>query len=270
MNRKVLVIAAALAAASAHMSAHAGSLTFANLTHGAVITDDNDPAVPRYSGFDPTDFGVTKITATNVGGGPNIGVAFDTNKSSTRDPDLQFDPQNGWSGGNIAGTDLGFIAILQENSYYCGDGVCNKPDDEGSRPAGSLIFEFEDDLTEIGFDLIDVEGPNEYGNDSGYVAVFYDGSTELASVGFGEFIDDGSAFFQGYDFQYGNNYANRVDPITAAQLGISSFDKVEFNFGGSMGIDNLVWETVTVSAPEPGTLALLVAGLAFAGYRRRA
>src|SRR5512145_1145940 len=55
-------------------------------------------------------------------------VAFDTGVTGSLDPDLQFDPATGFATGNIAGTDLGNILVLQANSQ-CTATHCSSPED---------------------------------------------------------------------------------------------------------------------------------------------
>jgi len=219
--------------------------------------------------------GVT-ISGVNRGGGPDLVVAFDTSKTGTRDRDLE-DP---FTGGNIpSNTFLGNVLIIQENNWGSSDGVVNYPDDEGTRPAGSIFFDFDDPITEISFDLLDVEGPDEFGDSAGYVASFFDGSgVELARVGFGEFITSSSLFYDS-TVEYGNNSANRIQPITAANLSeltgdvIENFSRVEINFGGSAAIDNLVYTSfISPNQVIPEASSVLIwalLGLTVGGCKRR-
>ncbi len=77
-----------------------------------------------------------------------------------------------------------------------------------------------------------------------FVATFFMGGTELARVGFDQFINENSMFYDP-TVEYGNNKANRITPITVDALSsftgtsITAFDKVEFNLGGSSAIDNI-------------------------------
>ena len=81
-------------------------------------------------------------------------------------------------------------------------------------------------------------------------------------MGFGSFAGVNGVVF-------GNNSANRIDPIIIADLmgpvTGSSASFVELNLRGSGGIDNIVYTEV----PEPGTLALFTIGLAGLGFMRR-
>ena len=211
-----------------------------DLVHGSIVTD-------QYAGLN------ISILATNVGGGPGLAVAFDSNASDTRDPDLEFG--NGWSGGNLApDTRLGNMLIIQENNIGCGDGVCNEPDDEGGRPAGSLVFQFDVSVLSFGFDLVDVEDTN---SENGSIT-FYDGFETLTI--------DMSTFLAGYEL--GDNSANQVAPFVVAELaGIDEIDRVDINLGGSGAVDNVTFLPI----PEPSTALLLGAALLAlgAGVRSR-
>ena len=113
------------------------------------------------------------IWADNIGGGPDLAVIFDSRKRGTADRDLEGPRIDGrgrirgsWSKGNLGRRSiLGNLLIIQEHGKDNGRGmISTRPDDEGSRPAGSLFFQFDKPVNSFGFDLIDVEGPEEYGN----------------------------------------------------------------------------------------------------------
>lgn len=237
------------------LHSNAQIITFNELVHGKIVDDDY-----------LLTHGLS-ISANNIGGGPDIAAIFDSTKTGTRDSDLE-DP---WAKGNLApGTSLGNLLIIAENAHDPEeDGILNLPDDEGSRPAGSLIFDFLRPISEFGFDLVDVEGPAEIGQDSGYVATFFANNTELARVGFGDLIDSSSPFYDP-SIVFGNNSANRIMPIEAANLGIGAFNRVEINFGGSAAIDNITWEEFEVPPPNtevplPASWLLWLLGLGI-GY----
>ena len=162
-------------------------------------------------------------------------------------------------GGNLAGnTNLGNALILQENNYGVGDGVADRPDDEGNRPAGWIRFSFDEVKTGIGFDILDLESATA---EATTLKLYLDGSL-VASVDFMDFIDAGSDLYDP-SVSYGNNSANRIGMISADDLGIDGFDTAKFKLGGSMAIDTI--RTV----PAPGTFALLGLGGACVARRRR-
>ena len=174
------------------------------------------------------------------------------------------------------GVDNNDDGVIDGNNNNQNDNV--GPDDEGRRPAGSIIFDFENPITEIGFDLLDIEGPDEFANDSGYVAAFFQNGAEVARVGFDEFVTaNGNPFFDG-SVEFGNNSANRIDPITVVDLSqiagntITDFDRVEINLGGSGAVDNLVYKSYTQQQSIPEATSLLVwglLGLTVGGYKQR-
>ena len=195
--------------------------------------------------------------------GPVALTLYDTDREGEPDPDLQ----NPFDVGNLAPTGPGGnILIIPENATDGNnDGLIDRPDDEAHRPAGDMRFEFSTPVTSFGFDLMDVEGPEEYGNNGGYFASFYrDGDLERR-IGFSEFVTPGSAFYDP-TVQFGNNSANRIQPITAQRLGMPHFDLVVISFGGSGGTDNILFTPV----PEPSTLALLGLAVPALLMRRRA
>ncbi len=256
------------------------ALLFSVSTH-AFLVDFNDPGIVHGTVIN-SQFGGLTISANNPNrSGTDYAVAYDTTpglgngKTTNRDSDLTGPSWGNSNLGDVSNLNLGNLLILQENtstqSAGCSTGVCSFPDDEGIRPAGSLYFDFDTAITSFGFDLIDVEGPNEFGNDSGYAAVFLDeNGNELDRVGFGELIARDGAVF-------GDNSVNRISEINfVSDLGLSETDmvtRVEINFGGSAGIDNIIYTTDTPDPPqavaEPTSLLLLAIGLTGLGLRRR-
>lgn len=226
---------------------------FAGAPAAAVTLTFDDIGLVHGSVVDTQYAGVT-ISAINTGGGPNLAVAFDTDLTGTRDDDLEFG--TGWAAGNLApDTKLGKLIIIQENTIGCSDGVCDAPDDEGSRPAGTLIFDFDVAVTSFGFDLVDVES---LASENGSLTL-YDGATSVDIPM--------SSLLAGLSL--GNNSANRIDALLVPTLNgfgpLAQITKAELNLAGSAGIDNVTFTPV----PEPSTAALLALGAAVLGARAR-
>jgi hypothetical protein len=217
------------------ISAPASALTinFEEFSHGQIIRDSQG----------------VEIRTTNLGGGPDMGVSFDTNVLGTADPDLQFHSsgihggENGWKGGNIAlDTDLGQIMIIQENRKGCGESFCLDPDDERSRPGGTIEFDYSavGPFTDFQMDVIDIgisplRAPSSVD--------FFMGAVLIQQVGFADFVKP--------DVIFGDNSANHLDIVSGIR-----FDRVVVRLGGSGGIDNVTANAV----PEPSAALLFLVG----------
>ena len=190
------------------------------------------------------------ISVQRTSPGPAVATLYDTNRTGEPDPDLQVP----FDRGNIAPSGPGGnVLIIPENATDVnGDGLIDRPNDEGDRPAGQFTFTFTTPITQFGFDLVDVEGPAEYDDDSGFFASFFVAGKLEARVSFGSFVDPTSPYYDA-SVRYGDNSANRISPISARDVGMPLFDQVVLNFGGSGGTDNIFFTPV----PEPATLALL-------------
>lgn len=237
------LVAAAVALSG---SAQALQIDFESLAHGEVVTTLGD----------------VTITANNPNRSFDIAAAFDSNESNTRDPDLEANNSGGpvWSGGNLANTALGTLIILQENSNGCSTGICTHPDDEGRRPAGSITFALTTPVVDFGFDLVDLEGAVVEAT----TVTLFDG-VNSAVIAVADFVDSNSAVYDP-SISLGNNTANRFQAISAAAVGLSQIDRIQFDLGGSTAIDNLNGTNV----PEPGSAILIGLGLAGLGMRRKA
>lgn len=215
--------------------ASALTIDFEEFSHGQIVTASN---------------GVT-ISTVNLGGGPDLGVAFDTNRTGTADDDLQYNSpdisggENGWRSGNLApNTDMGNIMIIQEHANSCNAFGCSNPDDEGSRPAGSITFDYSalGTYDRFAMDLVDVEESRSA--EPGSID-FYLRGVRVEEVMFSDFGAPAVS--------YGNNSANRLFVLDGL-----SFDTVIVNLGGSGGIDNI---TATNAVPEPTAAMLFVTGM---------
>ena len=235
------------------------ALTAANLvaaTAGATVISFDDVGLVHGS-LVSDQYPDLAISATNFTRGFHLAAAFDSNASGTRDSDLEAADGGPpyWSGGNIPDQDLGLMLIIQENDEGClADSICDNPDDEGRRAAGTITIEFTRfSVLEFGFDVVDVES---FTAENGSVTL-HDGASS-ATIGFASLLSAP---------QMGDNTANRIAPLLAAQIdGIEDIDKVVIELGGSGAIDNLTFSHV----PEPSTLLLSALGLAGLGAARRA
>ncbi len=230
----------------------------ADIVHGQRI-DGEYGSGSRFSGdfagAPPIHF---SVEARNLSSGPDYAVAFDTRRSPTRDSDLEapFSPGPGVGGPANPGN----ILIIQENSYGCSDGVCNYPDDEGSRPAGSFTFTFSEAVIIESIDFFDIETSGEPGSIDFYA--------ELLP---GTFVSTGDEIIP----TTGNHKWTQsvYDPTTS--YNVVGVTRIVFNMGGSGGIDNLKFSRFQGgpgpqgSVPEPGTMATFGVGLAALAWVRR-
>ena len=232
-------------------------ITFSG-AHGDVFYSDLDGDGTPDAGFDGTGLlpGVT-VTVDNPNRSFDLGVIFDTTYGgSTTDDDLLGPAWTG--GGNLAASSptIGGIAIIQENTtgFLPGSNTSvSDPDDEGSRPAGTILFAFDTPIHSFGFDIVDVEGEVE-----AFSAIHLLSGGGMTTVPFSSFLTRDATV------SFGNNSLNRIVPLTAAELGTGPWDSVAIQVGGSAGLDNVTFERV----PEPSTLLLLGIGLAAVGVRR--
>lgn len=261
------LLASACAAAiglASHAPAAQISATFFEGTHGEVITNK---FLATY-GFN--------VSAVNVGGGPNKAIIFDSRKRGTADPDLegwnaQVNPPQGpeWPIGNIKGkNDFGKLLIIAENDLDANhNGLIDSPDDEGSRPAGRIIFDFRVPTLEFGLGVMDIEGPTEFGANSGYIMTFEGvdtlGRGASAQIGFGQFITPGNPFYDP-TIVFGDHSANRIKPILASQVGMAGFSRVVVDLGGSGALDDIKVNYI----PEPAGI-FAAAAVAFGAMLRR-
>lgn len=130
---------------------------------------------------------------------------------------------------------------------------------EARRPAGTVNLEFDTALTAFGFTIVDVEGPEEFETGTGFFIDFLSGGVDIASFDFADFVTEGTDLFDS-TIVFGNNSANQIQPITAASLGVESFDEVRISLGGSAVIAQVTVTAVPTPTAALGGLALLGAG----------
>ena len=181
---------------------------------------------------------LVSISIDNLGGGPDLGVVFDSLNPTGGDTDL---------GGpfNTNNPDLpnGFIAnnvlIIQENSAGCTTLTCATPDDEGSRPAGTFFFDFTNLVTLESIDFFDVETAENGTTPNNVIRLFDAADNEILP---GTFYTPDTG---------GDNMWDRL------AFDVDGVKRIELNLGGSGAIDNI---TVTV-VPVPPAMWLFGSGL---------
>lgn len=221
------------------------------IVHGQVV--DNEYA----------NLGV-EIYGVNQGGGPDRSVAY-SSTGMGRDSDLEAN----FSGGNAAnttGAEAGNLLIIQENNTGCGDGICDQPDDEGSRPAGELYIDFNRAIESTSFDLIDVEQVETTGASLSLLdedRMVIEGS-ELTFESLGQ--QNGATF--------GDNFYNTISTIFFDALNLTKeVFGLKFDLGGSGAINNV--SATYTAVPEfdastaPISLALLGGILALRREKNR-
>ena len=275
-------LVAGLVVASALTATEASAITiidFEGLENGRIVND-------QYS-----DLGVT-IRGDNsnknfVNKSPyDYLVAFDTSKNKNADPDLQADfydfiqddfrqewqeEKYSFSGDDRDGDngviDPGNVLIIQENDYGCGDdGICNYPDDEGSRPAGFIEILFDMPVTLISIDFFDIEKIEDGQTENNKITLTTTGGEEI-------FYTPNT----GGDFYYDKWEKSRTSPYDKNRryntwdrqfYNTAEVEMLRINMGGSGAIDRIAFQAAEVSLPA--TAALMLLGLVVLGRRPRA
>lgn len=275
MKTTALLSAVAAAAVAGHASAAVETIDLDAYAHGAVLNG--------------VDLGPGYGDADNFHSSTDLLVAFDTTQRDTRDPDLEGPngSSGGWARGNLKASNhiVGTTLIVQEMRNFAGytdssQDTVNKPDDEGRRRngtlpgAGEVMLSFDLPVNGFGFTLVDIEETGEFNNQTGFFASFFGGG-ETAKVAFADLIDPSSRFYDP-TVAFGNNSANRIQLLTAQDLGLPAIERVMINFGGSgavgelryLPLDNLTEDSGSV-VPTPGAAAAALAGLGGLGLLRR-
>ena len=183
---------------------------------------------------------VVDISVINRGGGPDLGVLFDTtaDTASGGDTDLlgPFDSLNdALSDGFVTGN----VLIIQEHDYSCNTDTCTNPDDEGSRPAGTFYFDFDSIITLESIDFFDVETAENGKTDNNAIRLFDVDNNEIMP---GEFFTPDTG---------GDNMWNQL------VFNVDGVKRIELNLGGSGAIDNISYTVV----PVPAAVWLFGSGL---------
>jgi len=220
-----------------------------------------------------------------LAGGEDITIIFDSRMFSGNDADLTGPGGAGtcgsgcdgdWDGGNLVaetppdGTQLNNMLILPEDATQdeIDNGNVADPNDEGTRPAGTITIEWDTCVESFGFVIVDQEPGVEVMD--GFVQ-FFDGATDLGTVQFESFEDitlQGGLFFDS-TVDYDDNHANRLDPITIADLMTldntvlsAGWDKAVINLAGSGAFDDIEYEHCVVGGTgmKVDSASLILAG----------
>ena len=182
---------------------------------------------------------VVDISVINRGGGPNLGVLFDTTAetASGGDDDL-LGPFNTHNPELASGFVTGNVLIIQEHDKSCDTDVCTNPDDEGSRPAGTFIFNFVSVITLESIDFFDVETAENGKTENNRIRLFDSDNNEIPD----EFFTPDTG---------GDNMWNQL------VFNVEGVKRIELNLGGSGAIDNIRYTVI----PVPAAVWLFGSGL---------
>lgn len=242
-------------------TSHANAGVFVDLdslSHGDVVRDQ----------FASTDNLLIRANNENTPDGDlyNMAVAFDTT-TNYNNGDGDGDLRAPWDGGNVDSEHVvGNVLIIQErtpgNDDEGKDGIpetVDVPDDEGSRPAGTITFSWRDCVIDaLHFTLIDVEPDTEP------FFVTFANEISMSTVQVNNGVDYGYGVTS-----FGNNHANRIG-FSSDDIGIGDWDTVTFHFGGSGGLGEIEYDKVEIPAPAALPAGLLALGAVLARRRRTA
>ena len=207
----------------AYPQAYADVITFEGFDAGTIIDSEYAPLL--------------SISVDNRGGGPDVGVVFDTLNPSGGDLDLggPFDSINPALADNFT---TGNVLIIHEN-YTCGADTCRNPDDEGSRPAGVFHLKFDQLVTLHSIDFFDVEVAENGQTANNAIKLFDAANNEIMPD---SFYTPNTG---------GDNMWNQL------VFDIDGVKRIELGMGGSGAIDNIAFTVV----PVPAAMWLFGSGL---------
>jgi hypothetical protein len=219
---KILVTTALMFSLSP--GAYASVIDFEDQTAGTIVDDEYASLV---------DISVINYT------GPNLAVLFDTTAmtASGGDNDLlgPFNHKNDLLRGFVTGN----VLIIQENVDSCNTDICKDPDDEGSRPAGKFIFDFNTVISLESIDFFDVETA-ENGTTVNNAIRLFD-------------VDD-NEIMPGTFYTPDTGGDNMWDQLV---FNVDGVKRIELNLGGSGAIDNIRYSVI----PVPAAVWLFGSGL---------
>ena len=230
MKKILLALGASLA--FTHVSS-AITIDFEDIQAGTIVDDEYNI------------LGAT-ISAFNFSNGLDLAVVFDTNNPTGGDTDLG-GPFTAGPGNNLGSISPGNVLIIQENDN-CDDSSCTTPDEEGSRPAGQFVIEFDVAVRLDSIDFFDIELPEAGPTDDNLISLF-DSSGSLIDL-----------LFHTPETGGDNQWMRSI-------FGVEDVSRIEINMGGSGAIDNITYTQTPV--PVPGALILFVSALGGFGFMRK-
>lgn len=208
--------------------------------------DQDDEGNPLVAGT--IDFAAVQPYANLYG--PGSGVTFSTDNPSTlplnlydsegntaEDPDLE---RNGegtgvWEGGNLTSEPLYNLLIINKNT------AIDVPNDNGG--GGEINMVSDRMLQSFFFSFVDLDD----GRVASSTIVFNNTITnETATISFSDLEENSGTVYATPNVDFGDRHGNQVQPVTAAQLGITGFNQVRFLQTGSGGIGSVMVETASV------------------------
>ncbi|MEM9481894.1 MAG: hypothetical protein AAGA58_19765, partial [Verrucomicrobiota bacterium] len=196
---------------------------------------------------------------------PGLGVLLSTENETTNplnlydsedddgaDNDLERSPGT-WAGGSEVSTVFDNLLIVNSNS------TISIPNDHGI--GGQMTLDFGLALLSFGFDFVDLD------SSANATLILYSSATNSSvSIPFADFEEGSGSIHETPSVLFGDRHANSIRDITAAEIGLQSFDRVTFSLVSSGGIGTAFFDTV----PEPNTgLTLLFSAMALIHFRPR-
>lgn len=257
MFRLIPATMAACVAGVFALSANAGTVTldFDAVGDGAIVSDGTS-SLGLYDGI--------SISALNVGGGPNLAVAYDSGGAIGSDSDLE---ENRFGSrftnaatGTGGFTGFGNLLVVQENNNGCSGGICSDPDDEAG--GGFLRFAFDKVHLLESFDYFDVDGSPDQQAESISVKLFTTDVFDWSDSANGtEVVALDDLLATGGDNTFRTHFFDTPQIVFG----------IEFAFSSSGAIDNLVLNTPNpaVEIPAPPVAVIFLAGILGLGVTTR-
>ncbi len=162
---------------------------------------------------------------------------YDSEGSGGKDPDLE---RNGtWATGNLTNEILGNLLVINETT------MVSMPDDNIN--GGDIIFTSDVPLESFSMDLVDMQNDEIDNND---IITFTNTALNLSTIiPMADFEDimSNTSIFKRAGVTYGDRSGNRITNITAADLGLPSFDQVTFTTDATFAIAGICIEKAPCS-----------------------